>query len=152
MMKVKMTQKQLLEIYKLLNLSDRSFNRHLLMGQEASFEQFKISNRIQKKNLINDVLNNYYLQTQPYIEKLKEVGETTCKIYCLFRKFSIDELNELCEILITSLEIAADPILISFIIRYILKKICQCERRAKNCNKMKVKRIIKFKGRFVCVR
>ncbi len=135
-----MTKEQLLEIEQLLKINNREFNRHLLKNllkdekkellPQPKLVRLSHLNRHQKKNLNYLLLYNYNQRLMPFVKILENSKEKICILYCLLSKFPTHQnLNDLCDWLLTVLEISADPLLISFIIRYILKMICKCGKR-----------------------
>ena len=135
-----MTKEQLLEVQKLLKLNNREFNRRLFenLSEDEKKELFPQStlvrisnlNRHQKKNLNYFLLNSYNQKLMPFVKILEDSKEKICSLYCLLSMLPTQgNLNDLCDYLLTVLEISADPLFISLIIRVIMKKICKCGKR-----------------------
>lgn len=126
-----MTHENMQEIHRLLSLSENEFKEHLFNSLEKG-KQNKIKANSKDRSKIKQTLklqvatlNNYELKVKPYLITAKE---NVCKLYCITRPLSSGEIEQLAEQVEIMLEIATDPTLITFTIRYILKKICKCDK------------------------
>ena len=129
-----MIEKEKKEIYRLVKLKDYKFNYELLksLNQQSDIRSYRKRN-INQQNL-KIITNNYEMKLNPFTTNIKE---RVCSIYCMTRIFTHDEIDNLSELIVDvvsemAIQITIDPLLISFIIRKILKKICQCGRNKSN--------------------
>ena len=120
-----MTKEQLLEIEKLLKMNNREFNRRLfenlsedekkMLLPQAALALPSHLNRHQKKNFNYLLLHSYNQKLMPFVKILENSKEKICSLYCRLSMFPTHQyLNDLCDYLLTVLEISADPLLISF--------------------------------------
>jgi len=130
-----MTEKQKKEIYRLVKLTDRKFNHELLksLNQSTDINSYRRKRNINQQNL-RKITNNYEMKSNQFIFGIKE---KVCLIYCMTRILTRDEIESLSELIVDAvsemaIQITLDPLFVSFIIRIILKKICQCDRNKSN--------------------